>query len=185
MQNVHTVRTRRPMHARLCPPFLLPTHFHPFPPFFPPFPLHPTPSTHVGTSMLAPAPFPCTHRVRTRPPIHARSCPPILPHRAHTSPHPCSLMPLSLAPKSAPVRASTLAHQSLPPPISNVSLAPTPSAHVRASTLAHAQWSFPCPFPTFPLHPHAPTPSAHVRASTLAPAHCTHKVRTRPRIDAR
>ena len=51
----HSPHTRA-IHARSCPAFLLPTHFHLFPPF----------SLPVSTLFLAP------HTVHTRPHIHAR-----------------------------------------------------------------------------------------------------------------
>ena len=101
------------------------------------------------------------------------------PYRLQTSAHPRSLMPTgpsphpfptSLAPvPSAHVRASTLAHahRSFSLPISNLSLAPTPSTRPRT----HARSCPPALLPThFQFFP-SPTPSAHVRASTLAHAH--------------
>ena len=178
----HTVRTRQRIHARSCPPALLPTHFQP---------------------------FPCTHIVRTRLRTHARWCPPVLlpthltfplhPHRPHTSAHPflltiSNLFPCTHSVCTRPLSTLAHAHRSFFPPISNLSLAPKPSAHVCISTLAHAHHSFSPPisnlsnFQFFPCtsafhtlaHAHwplsppfsifsvAPTLSAHVRSSQVA-----------------
>ena len=151
------VRTPLRIHARPCPPGLLPTHFHPS--------LAPTPPhTSAHPRLLMPTgpsfhPFHCTRTVRTPLRIHARSCPPgllpthfdpsLAPTPPHTSAHPRSLMPTG--PSSHPFPPFLCTHT---------------AAHVRASTLAHAQWAFSPPISTLAL---APTLSAHVRATQLAP----------------
>ena len=137
---------------------LLPTHLT--------FPLHPHrrhTSAHpfllsILTFSLAPIPFAHVRDPRSLMPTGPSSHPfptfPWHPHHPHTSAYPRSLMPTTPSPHPFPTC-----------PISNLSLAPIPSAHVRASTLAHAHWSFSPPFPIFSV---APTLSAHVRSSQVA-----------------
>ena len=122
---LHTVRTRPRIHARSCPPGLLPNHFH----FFP--------CAHTVRTRPRIAPTPCT-----RPCVLARSCPLGLlltlsfhPHRRHNSAHPYSLMPTR--PSRHPF-----------PPF----LAPPLSPHVRTFMLAHGHRAFSPPISTFPLH---------------------------------
>ena len=73
----HTVRTRQRIHARSCPPALLPTHFH--------LSLAPTSSAHVFALTLADA-HRCFFPTHLTFPLH--------PHRPHTSAHPF-LLPIS------------------------------------------------------------------------------------------
>ena len=141
------VRTPLRIHARSCPPGLLPTHFHPS--------LAPTPPhTSAHPRLLMPTgpsfhPFHCTRTVRTPLRIHARSCPPGLlpthfdlplhPHRRthpriHARSCPPGLLPTHFHPSFAPTPPHTSAHPR--------SLMPSgPSPHR---------------FPPLPLHPHCP-----------------------------
>ena len=163
----HTVRTRSRIHARSCPPALLPAHFQLFPctqtvgtllrihahaaPFPHPFHLSlaPAPSAkNVRASTLAHAHgsfspiisnVPSTHTLRTHPRMHARAHRSFLP--THFQPFPCT---------------HTIRTPSCPPV-----LLPTPSAHVRPSTLAHTHRSFSLPISNFCV---APALSAHIRA---------------------
>ena len=130
--------------------------------------LAPAPSAHVRASVPSThfQPFPLHPFRLDTSVIHARSCPPVL-----LPTWPISNLSLAPAP-SAHVCLSTLAHahHSFSPPISNLSnfqLVPcTHTVRTRPrSTLAHAHWSFSPPFSIFSI---APTLSAHVRSSQVA-----------------
>ena len=152
---------------------------------FPTLPLHPQrqyTSAHapaLSAYALAPAPpnlLP-TH-FHLFPCTRACALPPAVPpaHRSFSSP----ISNPSLAPTpSAHVRASTLAptHRSFSPAISIFFLAPTPSAHAR---LPPAHRSFSPPISTLPLHLHRPHTSAHPHSLWLARAH---QFFSGPRID--
>ena len=106
---LHPFRLHTSMiHARSCPPVLLPTHFQP---------------------------FPGTHTIRTRLHIHARSCPPVLPPPISNLSN-FQLFPCTHTVRTRPRSTLAHAHWSLSPPFSIFSVAPTLSAHVRSSQVA-------------------------------------------------
>ena len=216
-------------HPRSLMPVLLPTHLtfplHPHrlqktsahprslmpigpsPDLFPTVPLHPTVRTHrrIQACSCPPAllpthfPFPL-HKLSAHLPAstlaHAhRSFPPLISNvpSTHT---------LRTHPRIHPREKNT---GPFSPPISNLSLAPTPSAHACASTLPHAHRSFSPHHLHTSAHPRslmptgpsllifnfsvAPALSAHIRAHRpfsppISNLSLTHTVLTRPRIHA-